>query len=202
MDYWHGILTEKSWKVLQELKGRFDFILIGGWATYLWARTHKSKDIDIIVGFPVLSKLKREYDLGKNDNLKKYEISIDEIDVDIYVPFYSELALPLEKVEHEMIEGLKVAKLEYLLILKQAAEEERSHSEKGEKDRIDIISLLLNCDVNFKKYHALLEENGKAEYFKKLMQMVQNFMDYKYLNLSPRELKLKKRKILEDMKKV
>jgi len=201
MEYWHDILIEKSWKVLQNIKKEFDFILIGGWATYLWSRTHKSKDVDIIVDFPTLSKLKRDFDLRKNDHLKKYEIRINEIDIDIYVPFYSELP-SLEKIESEVIEGFKVAKLEYLLVLKQAAEEERSHSEKGEKDRIDIMSLLLNCDVDFKKYYSILKENKKEIYLKRLMQIVKNFKDCKYLNLSPRGLKLKKKKILEKLRKV
>jgi hypothetical protein len=32
VNYWHTLLTEKSWKVLQKIKKEFDFILIGGWA--------------------------------------------------------------------------------------------------------------------------------------------------------------------------
>ena len=49
MQFWNEVLTEKSWNVLKDLnRERFDFILIGGWAVYLWARSHKSKDIDII----------------------------------------------------------------------------------------------------------------------------------------------------------
>ncbi len=78
MDYWHDLLTEKSWKILQDLKGKFSFILIGGWAVYLWARTQKSKDIDIIVDLKTLADLKKQYTVNKNDNLKKYEIKYDK----------------------------------------------------------------------------------------------------------------------------
>ncbi len=46
MEYWHNLMTEKSWKILQGLKGKFSFVLIGGWATYLWTRSLKSKVIN------------------------------------------------------------------------------------------------------------------------------------------------------------
>src|SRR3989338_3030601 len=93
MEYWHDLITEKSWKLLQQLRGKFRFVLIGGWAVYLLARTQKSKDIDVIVDIETLQKLKGGYDLRKNDDLRKYEIKADDVDVDIYVPFYSKLAI-------------------------------------------------------------------------------------------------------------
>ncbi|MEK6868552.1 MAG: hypothetical protein AABX98_07040 [Nanoarchaeota archaeon] len=50
MEFWNSLLTEKSWKILQDLKKeKFRFIVIGGWAAYLWTQQHKSKDIDIIL---------------------------------------------------------------------------------------------------------------------------------------------------------
>ena len=50
MEFWNSTLTEKSWKILLQLKEKkFDFIVIGGWAAYLWTSLHKSKDIDIAV---------------------------------------------------------------------------------------------------------------------------------------------------------
>src|SRR3989344_7303800 len=98
MDYWHNLIVEKSWNVLQQLKEKFDFILIGGWASYLWTQTNKSKDIDIVVSIETLDTIKKHYLLQKNDRLRKYEIKVDEIDVDIYVPFYSNLELSLENI--------------------------------------------------------------------------------------------------------
>ena len=35
MEYWHDIQTEKSWRILQSMRGAFPFVLIGGWAVYL-----------------------------------------------------------------------------------------------------------------------------------------------------------------------
>ncbi len=198
MQYWHSILTEKSWNVLQNLIKEFDFILIGGWAIYLWTKALKSKDIDIIVGFDVLEEIKKKYNLKKNDNLKKYEIIVDEIDIDIYVEYYSKLALPIEKIKKltTMIEGFKVVQPEILLILKQGAEIERSESEKGEKDRVDIISILVNAEIDFKKYLSL----APKDYYKRLIEIIKTFNRLEFIKLNPRQYKLKKQELLKKIK--
>lgn len=59
MAYYHDIITEKSWVELKNLAKNIKFILIGGWAVYLFSKTLKSKDIDIIVDYPRLSRLKK-----------------------------------------------------------------------------------------------------------------------------------------------
>ena len=200
MDYWHNLIVEKSWNVLQQLKGKFDFILIGGWASYLWTQTNKSKDIDIVVSIETLDTIKKHYLLQKNDRLRKYEIKIDEIDIDIYVPYYSNLALPLENLSFEMIEGLKVIKVEELLILKQGAEQDRSLSEKGEKDRIDIMSIMFFCDVDFKRYKEILQSVKKEHLIDNLVALVRSFSEYAYLNITPRELKIKKQKVVDKLR--
>ncbi len=41
-EYWNSLITEKSWKILQEIKKEHEFILIGGWAAYLLAKQQKS----------------------------------------------------------------------------------------------------------------------------------------------------------------
>lgn len=202
MEYWHEMLTEKSWKVLQGIREKFSFILIGGWATYLWTRSHKSKDIDIIIDFSTLEKLKTEYELRKNDSLKKYEIMIEEIDIDIYVPYYSKLTLPIEDIKKEVttIESFKVVKPEVLLILKQGSHLERNHSEKGAKDTLDIMSLLLNTDLDFSKYRRLLAKHNLENYYNKLTSLIKSFDRFDIFGLNPRQYKLKKNKLLEKLK--
>ena len=97
-DFWNSLLTEKSWNILIRIsKEPFKFIIIGGWATYLWTKQHKSKDIDIALkDIKEIDYLKNNYNLKKNDNLKKYEIVFDNIDLDIYVPYFSKLSIPIE----------------------------------------------------------------------------------------------------------
>src|SRR3989344_2988695 len=109
MKFWNSLLTDKSWMILQDIRKKYDFILIGGWATYLWTKQQKSKDIDIVVSIDELQRLKQE-NLGKNDSLKKYEIKFDEIDVDIYVSYFSKLAIPVEDIKKysSVTEGFNV----------------------------------------------------------------------------------------------
>lgn len=205
-DFWNSLLTEKSWSLLQRIsKEPFRFILIGGWAAYLWTKLHKSKDIDIVlVDLKDLDYLKQEYNLKKNDNLKKYEIVFGDIDLDIYVPYFSKLAIPLEDLDKytTKIEGFNVVKPEILLILKQGAELQRGHSIKGEKDRIDILTILFFVDVDFKSYFDLLKKYKLENYFKRLKEIIKNFKEGSYLNLNPREFKLKKEEILTMLKKI
>ena len=199
MDFWNSLLTEKSWEHLLELrKKKFNFVLIGGWAAYMWTRLHKSKDIDIVLKkIEDIDFLKQKYNLKKNDKLKRYEIELDEIDVDIYVPYYSKLTIPPEEiVKHTTkIENIEVVIPEMLLILKQGAENDRSESTKGLKDQIDIITLLIYSDIDFKKYRELLKKYKLEHFETRLKKIVKNFKDIKYLDLNPREFKLKKKEL-------
>lgn len=205
MQYWNELLTERSWQILQDLKKeKFNFILIGGWAAYLWAKSHKSKDIDIVVDFQNLEKIKEKYLLKKNQALKKYEIIIEEIDIDIYVPYFSKLAIPLEEVKKHTtkIENFTVVNAEILLILKQGAELQRGESEKGEKDRIDIMDLLLTNSVNYENYYELLKKYKLDKYSDRLINIIKKFKEPKYFTLNPREFKLKKNEMLNKLKKI
>ncbi|MBU0979268.1 MAG: hypothetical protein KJ709_00545 [Nanoarchaeota archaeon] len=200
MEFWSDILTEKSWNVLLELKEKpFKFILIGGWAAYLWTKLHKSKDVDIILfNMEDINYLKENFNLKKNDNLKKYEISFDEIDVDIYVPYYSRLAIPPEDLKNyvTVIENISVVVPEVLLILKQGAELDRTESVKGSKDRIDIMSLLCLSEIDFRGYNKLLSKYKLDHFRKRLQGIIRNFDDIKYLDLTPRQFKLKKKELM------
>ncbi len=203
MEFWNSQLTEKSWKMLQELRRKYDFVLIGGWATYLWTKQQKSKDIDIVVEISELQKLKAE-SLSKNDHLKKYEIKTGEIDIDIYVSYFSKLTIAPENLKKytRRIEGFKVVSPEVLLILKQGAYEDRKNSIKGEKDKIDILSLLFFSDIDLKSYCFVLERFSLINYIEKLIHLLRNFKDYNSLNLTPREFKIKKEETLKILRKL
>ena len=135
MAYYRDSVTQKSWLFLQELRRKFHFVLIGGWAIWLYTRQLKSKDIDIVVELSELDKLKTTYDLTKNERLKKYEIKQGEVDIDIYVPFYSNPGVAAEQILKDavLIESLKVPSRELLLILKTVAWKSRRMSTKGRK---------------------------------------------------------------------
>jgi len=202
-EFWNSQLTEKSFELLQSLKKKYKFILIGGWAVYLWTKQQKSKDIDIAVDIKELQLLKQE-NLLKNDRLKKYEIKTGEIDIDIYVSYFSRLTIPVEDLKKysSKTQGFNVASPEALLILKQGAEIERRNSVKGEKDKIDILSLLFFSDIDLKKYKFILGKYSLKNYITELVFILKNFRDYNVLNLTPGEFKTKKEKLLYFLRKI
>lgn len=201
MEFWNSLLTEKSWDIMQQLKKEhFKFIVIGGWAIYLWTKQHKSKDIDIVItNFRDLELLGKRYKLNKNDRLKKYEIKIEGIDIDIYLLHYSRFALPRELITKytSKIEGFEVVRPEILLILKQNAEFDRGDSVKGQKDRIDIMTLLCYSNIDLKLYRKILEEGKLIDYRKRLRQIIQTFRELKYLNINANDYAKIKRRLLE-----
>jgi hypothetical protein len=200
-EYWNTLLTEKSWNILQELKRKYDFILIGGWAAYLLAKQQKSKDIDVVVEIKELEKLKKE-SLIKNDRLKKYELKIDEIDIDIYLEYYSRLTIPPEELKKYCIEtqGFKVVSPEALLVLKQGAYKDRQNNVKGEKDKLDIISLLFFTEIDLKQYKAILAKYTLEAFLGELKKILTGFKSYDALGIAPNELKRKKEALLLKMK--
>jgi hypothetical protein len=177
-EFWPELLTTASWQKLQKFKKELkDFVVIGGWAVYLWTGMHKSKDVDILVDFKTLEKLKQKYDLNKNHELKKYEIKFDKFDVDIYVRHFSEFVIPVEELlkSTKSVQGFKILEPEALLILKQSAEIQRRGSPKGEKDAIDILTLLSRTPFKKAKYLQLLKAHKLVHYVGELIRVLGEF---------------------------
>jgi len=194
MEFWNDISTQKSWELLKKLNKQLHFIVIGGWGIYLWTHAMKSKDIDVLLTrWEDLEQIKKKYEPKKNDRLKKYEIIISDIDVDIYLPHYSQMVIPCDQLitMSETREGFHVLKPEPLIILKQQALLSRKDSIKGQKDIIDILALLSNKVIDFKEYKHLLQ-HYKIQYFaeelKKIIKVSKE--EFSYLDITnPREIK-------------
>ncbi len=205
-EFWSELLTKESWNKLTELAGKYDFILIGGWAGYLWTKAHKSKTIDIIVDYDVLKQLGSDFELSKNQRMRKYEIKLDKFDIDIYVPFFSKLAIPTEDIRNYVakIEGITTVKPEALLVLKQAAEIERRGSVKGKKDAVDILTILIRAPVDLETYKRILKKYGLEAYSGELRHVVSTFSDkdIDYLGLGFTEFKKWKKGFLEKLAKL
>lgn len=201
MEFYHEIITEKSFKILQDLKRQFDFILIGGWAVFLYARTLKSKDIDIIVDYSQLAKLKRTLDVSKNERLKKYEAKIEEVDIDIYLPHYSNIGFPIEEIKNyfQSVEGFKVPLPEVLLILKTYVWNQRKNTPKGKKDLIDIFSILSKDIIDWEKYKRLIEKYNLAEIDQQLKEIILSTKSISELNLLNHQMSRLKKKILSKL---
>lgn len=200
--YYQNYLTDKSFQILQTLKKTYDFILIGGWAVYFYTHSLKSKDIDLIVDYLELGKLKKDFPLEKNERLRKYQIKIEEVDIDLYLPFYSNLGLPVEKLIQEKInfKGFNILKKEYLLLTKLWAYEKRKGSIKGEKDKIDIFALLLKEDFDFLLFKKIVRENNLLTIVSLLKNLIRTTDEIKELKLTRHVLAKVKKRIIEEIK--
>jgi len=195
MQFYHSLVTEKSYEFLQDLKRGYKFILIGGWAVYLYTRALKSKDIDIIIDYPELAKMRGKNEVFKNDRLKKYEIKTGEFDIDIYLPHYSELGIDAEVIQKKSIvrEGFVVPELEILFLLKLFAWKNRKGSAKGRKDELDIFSLIFLPEFDWKKYLVQIKKFDMDELRKDLVALVKNTSRIEELGVNEQKMaKLKK----------
>lgn len=200
-EYYHHIVTDKSFKILQELQRTYDFIVIGGWAVFAWTKSLKSKDIDVVFDYPELEKFKSRYELAKNDRLKKYEAKDGEVDIDIYVNNYSNPGLPAEDIAQYSVSrgGFRVPRPEVLLLLKQTAHEARQGTPKGEKDAIDIVSLLSLDEIDFSFYKKLLALYGQEDWQEKLKALLKNRPEMPECGLNQHAFSRLKARILEQL---
>jgi hypothetical protein len=194
-EMWRDDVVEKSWQVLENLKTIADFVLIGGWGVYLWTRKLKSRDIDLYIDQPNFYKLQselqqRNYAVKRNVRLRKFEAIIGDVEVDIYTPFMCNLAIPcsdiFNKKLYSVIERFKVAIPETMILLKANAALQRWHTEKGVKDRADIISLLIFVDI---KVELLKQILGKYDKQHTLLNTIKRTIsesrsEYKFLGLT------------------
>ena len=192
---WRDETIEKSWRVLGELRGLADFVLIGGWGVYLWTRKLKSRDIDVCIDQENFYKLQsellqRNYGLKRNVRLMKFEAVIGDVEVDIYTPFMSKLAVPCSNMFdlklYSSIERFKVALPEVLLLLKAQAAQQRWHAEKGVKDRADIISLLKFADIKRDTLRQTLKKYDKDDTLRSIIKRTisESRVEYKFLGLA------------------
>lgn len=192
---WRDEVVERSWRVLGELKGFADFVLIGGWGVYLWTRKLKSRDIDVYINQKNFYKLQSEltqkgYALKRNVRLMKFEALISDVEVDIYTPFVSRLVIPcldvFDRKLYSVIEGFKVAIPEVLLLLKAQAAQDRWHAEKGLKDRVDIISLLKFADVKRDVLEQMLREYDTQHTLRDAVKRAisESRIEYRFLGLA------------------
>jgi len=198
MDFYYDLITQKSWKTLQELKKKYEFILIGGWAVFLYTKALKSKDIDLVMGYEELEKLKGEFEVSKNERLRKYEARKEEMEIDIYVPFYSNPGLPAEELKKfsTHLEGFEVVEKEILAILKQKALMERANTVKGRKDLADLVSLFQLEDFAWQKYKRIIDEYELKEYLKFIREVIRETREIEEIGLNVHQMARFKKRIL------
>lgn len=205
-EFWNSEITLSSWLGLQDLNREIDFMLIGGWAAYLYTKLQKSKGIDIIVDYRTLGLLKGRYALAKNERLKKYEIKLEKYDIDIYLPGYSVLAIPAKDIVArfgDRIAGFTVPAPEALMILKLGAASDRLASMKGVKDSVDILGLLFYSNLDILKLRRMLSEYGLMRFMDLLLAIINGFdrRNLGYLNLNENSFAKLKRRYRDEIKR-
>lgn len=203
MTFWHDLVTDKSFYTLQSLRKEYDFVLIGGWAVFLYTQSLKSKDINIIVNAETLGRLKINFEVIKNERLKKYEIKFDSFDVDIYLSFWSELGLPLDLIMGNSIslDGFRLPPKEILLILKLFTHTQRKGSLKGQKDVLDIFSLLYYADqIDFDKFSCILKDQHLENLKGELAEIFNSVIEIKELSINKKQYADFKKIIMKNLK--
>lgn len=127
-----------------------DAVFIGGVAVYLHAShvgtgvpPEASHDADFMVSVLDYGALKDVEEVTANPRLGKHQMLSGGVEFDVYVERWNKLVVPYDEVAtySVVVEGVRVASLEHLLVLKLEALGKRSHSRKGDKDRGDVVQL-------------------------------------------------------------
>lgn len=199
MDFYHSLITEQSWKELQALRQRVQFILIGGWAVYLYTKGLKSKDIDIIVDYDQLPIFQQRYRFSKNDRLKKYEARRGPVEIDIYLPHFSSLGVPVENLlgKTRQQEGFTVLEPAHLLVLKLYTLKDRGRSPKGEKDFLDCVSLFQLPSVESEEIRGLVAGYGLKGVWENWLEHLREHRDLPALGLNAHQFSRLRKKWFE-----
>lgn len=183
---------------MQRLRKTYDFILIGGWAVFLYTKALKSKDIDLVVDYSELERLKEEFEVGKNDRLKKYEARGEEVEIDIYIPYYSNPGIAAEELKKYAVSvgGFKTVTAEVLAILKQKALSERVGTPKGRKDLIDLVSLLTLADFDFNEFRSISKSFGLENLALLIESILEKTFELPEVGLNPHKMAKVKKALL------
>lgn len=201
MEFWNSDITNESWKELLVLSTKYNFILIGGWAIYLYTKLQKSRDIDMVVDYDQVKLLSVDFEMRKNPSLYRYEIKFQKFDIDVYTPFYSKLTVPPEDLinNYTLIENIRVPRVEELLILKLGAFDDRMNSIKGQKDRLDITGLAFYSNIDYSRLKTLLNKYEKPSYIDLYVNAIAHIEKrlLPFLNLNESTYAKMKKKTLE-----
>ena len=201
MEFWNSDITNESWKELLVLSTKYNFILIGGWAIYLYTKLQKSRDIDMVVDYDQIKLLSVDFEMRKNPSLYRYEIKFQKFDIDVYTPFYSKLTVPPEDLinNYTLIENIRVPRVEELLILKLGAFDYRMNSIKGQKDRLDITGLAFYSNIDYSRLKTLLNKYEKPSYIDLYVNAIAHIEKrlLPFLNLNESTYAKMKKKTLE-----
>ncbi|MBU0998008.1 hypothetical protein KJ570_00475, partial [Patescibacteria group bacterium] len=140
------------------------------------------------------------YNVAKNERLKKYEARREEIQIDIYLPHYSIIGIPVEDLmkQTSSFEGFTLLKKEWLLALKIYVLNQRLRTTKGEKDFLDILSLF-KTDINSPQLLIIVKKYKLESELKIFMEILNERNEVLELDLNRHKYKKLKSNIVLSM---
>lgn len=141
------------WKGIREINDLFPdgVVFIGGVAVYLHIDRDAlpagfvefSHDADLYFSLADFADLRDIEEVTANRRLNKHQIIRHGVEYDIYLERHNSLAVPYSEARAHsvVIDGMRVACLEHLLVLKLDAYGSRKGSSKGAKDERDLIRI-------------------------------------------------------------
>lgn len=162
-----------------------DVIFIGGVAVYQHAISRKSSvppeashDADFMISRSDYGELRDLEEVTSNKRLGKHQMLSHEIEFDVYVEGANNLIVPYDAAAASavVLQDLKVASLEHLLVLKLEALGQRGHSAKGEKDRRDLVQVGLLLGKSTKR--TLLDPYLREDHLTDLVKIAKSSIFY------------------------
>jgi hypothetical protein len=143
----------KLWAGIRELSGFFPdgIVFIGGIAVLLHVRDRRlpegfvelSHDGDFYISLADFADLRDLEEVTANRRLQKHQIVKGGVEYDVYLENHNDLRVKYADAMQAAttIDGVRVASLEHLLILKLDAFGSRRGSAKGDKDERDLVKI-------------------------------------------------------------
>lgn len=144
---------KRLWAGVREISGLFPdgVVFIGGIAVLLHVQSKKlperfvelSHDGDFYVSLADFADLRDLEEVTANRRLNKHQIIKDGMEYDVYLENHNALSVRFNDVmqSSEVVDGVRIASLEHLLLLKLDAYRSRRGSAKGAKDERDLVKI-------------------------------------------------------------
>lgn len=140
------------WQAVLNISQNYqDSVFIGGVAVNAYMNNESgdlnlsewTSDIDLCISLAEFGDLRDIEIVTPNKKRSKHQISVNGVDVDVYVEHGHKLAVPYGELfaGAKAYDGIRVAGLEHLMILKLDAAEDRWKTPKGAKDRRDVAKI-------------------------------------------------------------
>ena len=144
---------EALWSAICELSELFPdgLVFIGGIAVYLRARAARlaawgiefSHDGDFYISLSDFADLRDYEEVTANRRMSKHQFIKSGVEFDVYLEYNNSLRVPYAEAlaRSSLVERVRVAAPEHLLVLKLDAYADRRRSAKGRKDERDLIRI-------------------------------------------------------------